>query len=151
MLSLLLYIHISVYGWLNDTYIGEEKFQEHVIRTGFRKGAGEYINYQEDMLFDVISIGGEGLEGEELHTYKNCHDVDTYLGAEKAVDFELLTETTSLNNFVLVKFLEDLIALEHNETFFLKLRPKHTVLSLSGLKVLFCDSLKLTIIDSDGE
>ena len=83
------------------------------------------------------------------------HDVlrwfNNYLGAKKAVDFELQTEAITINQFVLVKFLEDLIALEHNETFFLKLKPKHAVLFLSELNVLFCDSLELKIVDSDCE
>ena len=67
------------------------------------------------------------------------------------MDFKLLTEVTILNRFVLVTFLEDLIALEYNETFYLKLKPKRTVSSLTGLNVLFCDSLELTISDSDCE
>ncbi len=51
-----------MYGWLSDSYVGEEKFQEHILATGFRKGA-ESINQQTELLFDVISIDGEGLEG----------------------------------------------------------------------------------------
>ena len=52
----------------------------------------------------------------------------------------------SINHFVLVTFTEDLIALEQNETFYLKLKPRS---AFSGLMVLFCDSLEITIIDSD--
>ena len=54
-----------MYGWLNDTYVGEEKFQEHVLRTGFRKGV-ESISQQAELVFDVVSIDGEGLKGTNL-------------------------------------------------------------------------------------
>lgn len=56
---------VLVYGWLNDTYIGEEKFQEHVLMTGFRKGANS-INEQIQVTFDVISIENQGSKGNAV-------------------------------------------------------------------------------------
>ena len=55
-------LFIAVYGWLSDTYIGEERFQEHVLMTGFRKGF-EDISQQIEVTFDVISISSQGLKG----------------------------------------------------------------------------------------
>ena len=57
-----------------------------------------------------------------------------------------------LDNFVSVTFLEDLVALENNETFYLKLKLKENFMApATGLNVLFCDTIKLTIKDSDSK
>ena len=65
-------------------------------------------------------------------------------------DFEVFTKVATLNEFVLVSFIEDMVALEYNETFNLILvhQPSTT---LSGINVLFCDTIELTITDSDSK
>lgn len=53
---------ILVYGWLNDTYDGEERYRNHILYLGFRKG-GESLDMSGPLLFNVISIDGEGVKG----------------------------------------------------------------------------------------
>lgn len=62
-----------MFGWLSDEYIGEEKFQLHVLETGFQKGF-EYFNEFFDttsLLFDIIPIIGKGPEGTGKVTVMN--------------------------------------------------------------------------------
>ena len=54
-----------------------------------------------------------------------------------------------LNQFIFVVFLEDQIALEYDETFYLRLRARGSS-GLSGPNVFFCDTIKVTVTDSDG-
>lgn len=65
-------------------------------------------------------------------------------------DFEVFTKVAILNQFVLVFFIEDMVALEYNETFYLILVHQPST-ALSGINVLFCDTIELTITDSDGK
>lgn len=73
------------------------------------------------------------------------------LGANVNADFIIHTQVAILNKFVIVTFLEDFIALEYNETFYLKLKPRSAVPPLLGLNVLFCDTIEITIVNSDCE
>lgn len=71
-------------------------------------------------------------------------------GARGGVDFEVLTEVAILDQLVFVSFLEDQIALEHEEIFYLKLKSRaHT--RFSGVNFLFCDTIKVIITDSDSK
>lgn len=60
-----------------------------------------------------------------------------------------MVKTEVAEKFVIVSFLEDLVALEYNETFFLKLKLRSS--PLVGLNVLFCDTVEITVTDSDSE
>lgn len=139
-----------VYGWLNDSYSGEERYRSHILGIGFRKGR-EVLDINTDSLFDVISIDGDGLKGNKP-TVNSIQLLlcDLHLGAKGNADYVVLTEVAILNQFVIVSFLEDLIALELNETFYLKLKPKHSTMPFR-FNVLFCDTIKLEITDSDGK
>ena len=53
---------IIVYGWMNDSYRGKERYRGHVLDIGFRKGR-EVLDREVDLHFDVVSIDVEGLEG----------------------------------------------------------------------------------------
>ena len=62
------------------------------------------------------------------------------------------TKVAVLNQFVLVTLLEDFTALETEETFHLKLKPRSPLQpSLEGVNVLFCDTIEITIFDRDCE
>lgn len=79
------------------------------------------------------------------------HDcIDDHTGAVSNADFEVFTKVAVLDQFVLVFFIEDMVALEYNETFYLTLVHQSSTV-LSGINVLFCDTIELTITDSDGE
>lgn len=57
---------LTVYGWLDDSYTGEERYQSHILDIGFRKGS-ESLDSSDIVLFDVISIEeGEGFKVVEL-------------------------------------------------------------------------------------
>lgn len=71
------------------------------------------------------------------------------VGAKATTDFKVLTDVAVLNQFVTVVFLEDQIALEKDETFYLSLKARG-LLGLSGPNVFFCNTINITIIDSDG-
>jgi hypothetical protein len=51
---------------------------------------------------------------------------------------------------VAVNFYVDSIAQEGNETFTMKLVPSHSSIMPSGESAFFCDTIDMTIIDSDG-
>ena len=51
-----------VYGWLNNTYSGEERFQKHRLKIGFRKGR-DAIKKDLNVSFDVVPIDGRGIKG----------------------------------------------------------------------------------------
>lgn len=57
-----------MYGWLKDSYKGEERYWSHILDVGFRKGS-DSLDLNDDLLFDVISIDGEGLEGNGILFY----------------------------------------------------------------------------------
>lgn len=51
-----------MYGWLNDSYSGRERYRNHVLGLGFRKGS-EALDMSRDLLFDIVSNDGEGSKG----------------------------------------------------------------------------------------
>jgi hypothetical protein len=54
-------VPLLVYGWLRNTYTGEERYRNHILYLGFQKGT---LNTSDPLLFDVVSIDGEGVNGQ---------------------------------------------------------------------------------------
>jgi hypothetical protein len=72
------------------------------------------------------------------------------IGAKVSADFTLLTDVAVLQQHVLISFLEDQVALEYDETFYLKLKPRSSGSMITGPNIIFCDTLNITVTDSDG-
>ena len=51
-----------MYGWLNDSYIGRERYRKHILEVGFRKGS-EAVDMSTLLPYDIIPKDGEGLNG----------------------------------------------------------------------------------------
>lgn len=72
------------------------------------------------------------------------------LEAKNEIDYKIETEVAALNQFVLLTFIKDSMALERDETFLLRLKPRQTMIpSLSTFNVFFHDTVRLTIVDTD--
>ena len=57
----------------------------------------------------------------------------------------------SVPEVVAVHFYVDSIAQEGNETFVMELVPSHSTITPSGESAFFCNTIDITIIDSDGK
>lgn len=139
-----------MYGWLNDSYSGKERYQNHILEIGFRKGREAVNQSQELQLYNVISIEDtDSPQGKFFFTvFLQLHSAWQNAGAKEGTDFKVNTDVVILEQFVIVSFLEDLTALEQEETFHLKLRPKSPKSSPAGVNVLFCDTIEMTIVDT---
>lgn len=57
---LALFYNCLVYGWLNDSYSGMERYQSHVLKIGFRKGREATQLAAGHFLYDVVPIEFQG-------------------------------------------------------------------------------------------
>lgn len=155
-------ITVTVFGWLNESFEGNEQETNHTLWVGYWKGAQQLqLNFMFSVHadnHDYYYITGKGhtytLISNRIYVVALCYFIGIAKEYHDYVVQSNIVRAPFLHNdpvAVEVTFKVDGIALESNETAMLELAvPSETALKLDEEGIFFRRTIQLHIMDSDG-